>query len=161
MKLLILFSLFLLSCSKQSHWAFDQVHSDKKEFRSTKLTYYSRDPVSGLDLELLRTEEHLNAYLNIHSIPIAPYKGDPKKALVTLEINGEKIQSIAYRLGGGQRFLLSEEIAETVIEALHNHQEVSIALIGYRTLFQPEDFSAKFQKLVHPFPFENPFKLPL
>ncbi len=153
-------SFLLLSCSKQSHWAFDQVHSDKKEFRSTKLTYYSRDPVHGIDLEFLNTEKHLNVYLNIHSIPIAPYKGDPKTALLSVDIEGETIRCSAYRLAGGQRFLIPDDVAQALIEALKNSKEVSVSLVGYSTVFKPEDFSSKFEKLLHPFAIENPFHLP-
>jgi len=154
-------ALLLLSCSKPTHWAFDQVHSNQKQFRSTKLTYRCRDPARGLDLELLQTAEHLHVYLNVHSIPVPPHKEDPHKVPLTLEISGETIHASAYRLKGGQRFLLPDEIAERVIEAFHNQQEVSMALPFYHTLFKPEDFPAKFHKLTHPFPFDNPFKLPV
>jgi hypothetical protein len=160
----LLLPLLLLSCSKQSHWAFDQVHSDKKEFRSTKLTYCSRDPIYGIDLEFLNTEEHLRAYFNIHSIPIPPHKGDPKTTLLTMEIKGETLQWTAYRLAGGQRFLLPEEATAALISALKNRNEVLVTLTGYRTLFRPEDFASQFEKLLHPFrmqnPFQNPFHLP-
>lgn len=156
----ILLSLLLVSCSKQSHWAFDQVHSDEKEFRSTKLSYYSGDPIYGIDLELLNTEEHLNIYLNIHSIPLYPKKTDQKHIPVKFEIEGKTFHYSAYRLSGGQRFLLSPEAAQTVIEALKNNREVCITLVEYRTVFKPEDFSNKFEKFLHPFSFQNPFHLP-
>lgn len=153
--------LFFFACSKQSHWTFDQIHSEREEFRSTKLTYHSHDPVNGIEIQFLKTEEHLNVYLNIHSIPIAPYQKDPKKALLTLEIENQTIRSLAYRLAGGQRFLLSEEITQTLIEALKNKKEVTVSLIGYRTLLKPEDFAHKFEQLLHPFPIQNPFRFPI
>ena len=155
----IFFSLFI-SCNKQSHWAFDQIHSDKAEFRSTKLTYYARDPVNGIDIEFLKSDDHLNAYLNIHSIPIKPYKGDPTSTLVTINIEGEASQCRAYRLAGGQRFLIPESTTQILIDALSNRKAISIALAGYRTVVQAEDFSSKFEKLFNPLSIENPFRLP-
>jgi hypothetical protein len=158
---ILLLLLFLFACGKQSQWAFDQIHSKRQEFRSTKLTYRSHDPVNGIEIQFLKTEEHLNVYLNIHSIPITPYQGDPKKALLTLEIESQAIRTLAYRFTGGQRFLLSEETAQILIEALKNKKEVTVSLIGYRTILKPEDFASKFEQLLHPFPFQNPFHLPL
>jgi len=136
------------------------VHSDSKAFCSTKLSYYSGDPIYGIDLELLNTEEHLNIYLNVHSIPLRPKKADQKYIPVKMEIEGKTFQYSAYRLSGGQRFLLPPEAAQTVIDALKNNKEVSITLVEYRTVFKPEDFSHKFEKFLHPFSFQNPFHLP-
>lgn len=152
-KKILALTCLLFSCSKQSHWAFDQVHSEKKEFRSTKLTYHSHDPVRGIDLELLKTEEHLNVYLNIHSIPV-------KESPLIIHIEDATYRCIPYRLAGGQRFLIPDNIAQILIEALDDNKEVTLSLASYRTQFHPEDFSAKYEKLLHPFPFQNPYKLP-
>jgi hypothetical protein len=159
LKLLLLLCL-LFSCGKQDHWAFDQIRSEKKEFSSTKLTYCSRDPVHGIDVELLKTEEHLNIYLNIHSIPIAPLRENPNHIPLTINVEGKAWHGSAYRLTGGQRFLLPSDIAQTLIEALKNHKEVALCLACYQTLLKPEDFASKYEQLLHPFPLQNPFQLP-
>jgi hypothetical protein len=153
--------LLVCACSKQSHWAFDQVHSERKEFRSTKLTHRSHDPGNGIDVELLKTDEHLNVYLNIHSIPVPPSKVDPKKTTVNIAIGEKRLTCEAYRLEGGQRFLLPEEISTSLIEALCQRVPVIISLTGYRTILNPQDFPSKFESLQNPFPIENPFQLPL
>jgi hypothetical protein len=157
--LCIFFSL-LISCNKQSHWAFDQIHSDKAEFRSTKLTYYARDPVNGIDIEFLKSDDHLNAYLNIHSTPVKPHKEEPTSALLTINIEGEVMRCRVYRLAGGQRFLISEATVQTLVDALRNHKALSIALAGYHTVVQPGDFASKFEKFLNPLSIENPFRLP-
>lgn len=136
------------------------MRSDHKAFQSTKLAYYSRDTVHGIDVELMRTEEHLNVYLNVHSLPIAPHQGDPQKAVVTFTIEEETLHFSAYRLAGGQRFLLPEDARQVLIEALAHNNPVLISLASYRSLIQPEDFNAKFEQLLHPFPLQNPFQLP-
>lgn len=138
------------------------MHSRQEDSRSAKLCYYTHDPIHGIDLEFLQTQEHLKVYLNVHSIPVPAYQGNPKSVLVNLAINNsEALRCQAYRLEGGQRFLLPDEIAETLIEALKNDQEISISLTGYRSIVKAEDFSKKFDQLQHPFPLQNPFHLSL
>lgn len=161
MRIIFLFSLLLSACASRSHWTLDQVHSDKKEHRSTKLSYYSQDPINGIDLEFLKIGERLNVYLNVHSIPVPAYRGNQKSALLKLEIGEEVVRSEAYRLEGGQRFLLSEKTARTLIESLQNHREVTFILHGYRSTVTVEDFSSKFDQLHAPFPLQNPFHLPI
>ena len=151
--------LLLFGCAARTHWAFDQIHAEKK-FCSTKLIYHSLDPVSGIDLELLKTNEHLQLYLNIYSIPIPPYQGNQEQALITIEHQGQKTQSLVHRMRGGQRFLLPQPIATQIIESLKAGSPVTIRLASYRTVFQPEDFSNKFHKLLHPSVLKNPFHLP-
>lgn len=155
-----LLCLITLSCNRQSHWAFDQIHSEEEKFRSSRLAYYSTDPIYGIDLELLNTEEQLNVYLNVHSIPIASSNENPKSASLIMEIEGQSHRYPVYRLAGGQRLLLEEHAAAALIEALKNHKEVSLCLAGYRCLLKPEDFSSKFEKLLHPTTLQNPFRLP-
>lgn len=161
MKKFFLLSFLLFACTKQSHWAFDQVHSDHKEFRSTKLTYTSGDPLHGIDLELLKTDERLNVYLNIHSLPIAPPKSDPKSAQVTIDADGCPKRFSVYRMAGGQRFLLPEDATQLLIDSFKQRKDVSITLLGHRTVFRSEDFSVKYEKVLHPFRFQNPFHLPI
>jgi hypothetical protein len=75
-------------------------------------------------------------------------------------IEGKTMRCSAYRLAGGQRFLVPSEMAGALIEALNNHKDVTLSLASYRTLFKPEDFSSKYEKLLHPFALQNPFHLP-
>jgi hypothetical protein len=161
MRILVATTLLLFSCNKQSHWKNDQVHSDQKEHSSSKLCYLSNDPIHGIDIEFLRTQEHLKIYLNVHSVPVPAYQGNPKSASLKLVIDSEPFSSEIYRLEGGQRFLLPDEIAETLIEALENDREVIVSLPGYRSIVKVEDFSTKFERMQHPFPMKNPFHLPL
>lgn len=148
------------SCSKSSHWSSQQVHSDEKDHASSRLTYYSDDEVHGVDVEFIQTREHLNVYLNVHSIPVPAYEKNPTQALVTLKIGDETISRIVYRLSGGQRFLLSKDTVETLVNALKNQKEITLTLASYRTILKSEDFLSKFHQLVHPSSLQNPFHLP-
>jgi len=139
---------------------FDQVHSDSKEFCSTKLSYRSTNPIYEIDLEFLNTQEHMNIYLNIHSVPIYSQKTEPNQIPLKIEIEEKIFHCFVYRLSGGQRFLLTPEIGLTLVDALKNNREVTMTLAEYRTVFKPEDFSDKFEKFLHPLAFQNPFHLP-
>lgn len=134
--------------------------SNQKEFSSTKLSYFSKNPVHGIDLEFLKLEERLNVYLNVHSVPVPPHQGNQKSALLKIDIDGEIIRGEIYRFEGGQRFLLSEEMAKIVIKSLQNNKEITFILSGYRSTIKAEDFSTKFDQLLHPFPIKNPFYFP-
>jgi hypothetical protein len=158
--LLLACAVVLSGCGKQSHWACDQIHSDKEAFCSNKLTYRSGNPARGIDLEFLKTTEHLATYLNIHSLPIAARKKDPNTTPLTIEIEGETFHYLVRRLTGGQRFLLPSEASQQIIDALQDHKEVQITLASYKTSFKPEDFPLKFEKLLRPSTLQNPFRLP-
>jgi len=137
------------------------MHSDHEEFRSTKLTYFSRDPIHGIDLEFLKIGNRLNAYLNVHSVPVPLRQKDQKNVPLKLDINGEIIDCESYRLEGGQRFLLSQETLKILIDSLQHQKKITLILPGYRSTIQAEDFSTKFDHLLHPFPLQNPFHLPI
>lgn len=145
--------LLLCACSRPSHWSSNEIHSRTKEHDSSKLSYYSRDRAHGIDLEFLKTKDHLNVYLNVHSIPIPATPN--KTATFKLESAGKTLTCEAYRMEGGQRLLLTEEIATLLIESLKNHNDVTLSLPGYRTTIKAEDFSKKFHRLFHPH-LENP-----
>jgi hypothetical protein len=153
--------ILLFGCSHHSHWTSDQMNSNKKEFCSTKLSYSSKDPLHGIDLEFLKTEDRLKLYLNVHSVPVSSYQDDPKSALLKLNIDGKMIRCQTYRFEGGQRFLLPDEIANIIIHSLQNNKEVTFILPGYRSTIKTEGFSSKFDQLIYPFPLQNPFHLPL
>jgi len=137
------------------------MHSEKKEFSSTKLSYLSPDPIHGIDLELLKIKERIAVYLNVHSIPVPPHQSNPKNALVKLDIDGQIWRYEAYRLEGGQRFLLPDEMTKLLIDALQKGKEVRLTLPGYKTTVKAEDFSEKFHRFLDPTPLQNPFHLPI
>ncbi len=157
-----LLGLFAFSCSKQpSHWTIDQIDSGKTEFCFTKLCYSSSDPVNGIDIELSKKGDQIQVYLLIHSTPVAALKSDPQSVAVSIRTSQEKLSDTAYRFQGGQRFLLSTESSEKIIELLKSKQEITILLNGYRTVLKPEDFEQKYETFLHPLYLRNPFQFSL
>ncbi len=158
--LLVLLSLHLTSCRSNSHWALNRVESGNPQFDSTKLTFYSTDPINGIDLELLNTHQQLYVYLNVHSVPIPPLKTDPKHALVHITIGKEKHRVEALRREGGQRLLLPEDAVQLILDALKKEQSLDLAISGYRVSIDPEGFSERYEKMQTAPAFQNPFHLP-
>lgn len=158
---LLFFPALLYACSTHSHWVSDQVYSNKKEFCSTKLSYFSSDRIHGIDLEFLKIGERLNLFLNVHSTPVPASQGNQKNNLLKLNIDGKMLCCEVYRLEGGQRFLLPEETAKLLIESLQNRKEITFILPGYRSTIKTEDFVEKFIEFNNPFPLQNPFYLPI
>lgn len=141
--------IFLLAaCTRSDSWVADQIHSEKKDFCSRKLTFCAQDPVRGIDLELRETNEHLQGYLLVHSLPVAALRNDPKKVRVDYQIQGIKCQAFAYRMKGGQRLLLTDEMTDTVIQALLKNEEVTFFLPGYETRVHAEGFVKRFRNFV-------------
>jgi len=158
---LVLLALLLLSgCRSDTSWTVDHVASGRSRFNSTKLTYTAADPINGLDLEFLKTREHLYVYLNVHSVPIPPLKTDPHHSFVYITVDTERHRFEAVRREGGQRLLLPEDAINLIISSLNQQLPVEIAVSGYSSLISPSDFSKKYKKIQHISAFENPFHLP-
>ena len=148
----VLLALFLLSgCRSDTSWTVDRVASGHSKFNSTKLTYTAADPINGLDLEFLKTQEHLYVYLNVHSVPIPPLKTDPHHSFVYITVDTEKRRFEALRREGGQRLLLPEDAINLITSSLDQQLPVEITVSGYSSLISPSDFSKKYKKnTTHP-----------
>ncbi len=161
MKLFTLFILSLLaSCSHSDPWAFNRIDSGDPQFNSTKLTYYSQDPINGIDLEFTHTCDAIRTYLNVHSLPIPPSKEDPKATKGHLTIGSDSFSFLAYRHEGGQRLLLPPEIAERIIAGLRECKSIQIKVPGYSVAIEGKEFEKKFGQLGHTPLLRNPFHLP-
>ena len=145
--------LLLLSCVQQEDWSFDQIHSEKKEFCSTRLAFFNPDRVNGIDLEMVNTEKGVKVFLNIHSTPL------PHDCKLYITAGEKSYPLTTQRLQGGQRLLLSAEEIPLLIELLQTHQEIVLRLPGYRSIIPTKRFAAQYKKLLHPFPYEIPFQL--
>jgi hypothetical protein len=152
--------LWLCSCGKRDNWQVSYIQTGNRSYDSSKLTYFSADPVNGVDLEILKVEDQLRAYLHVHTQTIPSYLGNPKEAFVTLYIEGQPFFGVAARHEGGQRVLLSPELQATLLEALQERKNVTIALEGFSTLILAENFKNHL-KAFGSVPMRNPFHFPV
>jgi hypothetical protein len=135
------------------------MQTGNSSFDSSKISYYSADPVRGINLEILKTKDNLHFYLDVSSRSIPPYKNNLKEAIVEIEVEGQKYIFIASRHSGGQRVLLPTQAQELIVSSLQGDKSVQIALSGYKTTLLSDGFAERYEKL-QTSPFKNPFKLP-
>ena len=150
MKLLILLVLF--SCSHSSNWQVEHLYSDYIEHCSNKLSYVSKDRMSGMNLEILCIGNNIKAYLHFSHMIKQP-------AVIVLTTPESTEQFSAYCLRGGQKILLSQEALRFLYHALENNQAVQISIGGYQSLIEPTGFQENLKKLqtlpttINPFQF--------
>jgi hypothetical protein len=137
----------------------EKIHSNYEEFSYSKVVYREEDPVHGMDVEFVQSCDCLKTFLVVHSTAVPPTQEFPKKISVKIEIDDTLLACLADRMEGGQRFLLSEEVANKVIEALLNEKNVHISIPGYRSSLNPEGFQQRYKKIGRSI-MENPFHLP-
>lgn len=151
----------LTGCSRSDSWKVSHIQSGSKEFSSSRLSYRSPDPVNGVDVEFLSLEDSCHLYLNVHSHPIKPYKGDSKTALVQVKTEDLTSSYLAHRHQGGQRLLLPDTVKDYIVEKLKQGQFVTISTSGYSSTLSPESFDRKYFLLEKPPRFRNPVHSPL
>lgn len=158
---LISIGCLLTACASSNNWRHGHVNSGTSDFSSSRLSYTNPNPSQGMDLEIIRTNKASRGYLAVHSHPILPYEKDPKKALVSLQIEHESFSCIASRHEGGHRVLLPEEIVQKIILSLMNGKEVLIETSGYKAQISPEGFSDHYLKFQNPSNMKNLIKMPI
>lgn len=151
----------LTGCSRSDSWKVSHIQSGSKQFSSSRLSYRSPDPVNGVDVQFLSLDESCHLYLHVHSHPIKPYMGDPKKALVQVKTEDKTTSYFAIRHQGGQRLLLPDEAKDYIVEKLKSGQFVTISTSGYSSTLTPESFDKKYFLLEKPPRFRIPVHSPL
>lgn len=157
----ILVFVALTSCARQDNWEQSQVRAGSSSFNSSKLTYATRDPINGIDLEMLYTNEKLRIYLDVRSHCIPAYEADTKKAVVRIQSPEKKVIILAHRREGGQRLLLPESSHTFILESLKKGQTLTFEVPGYKAIVQAEGFSNKFEQILQAPQFHIDFDLPL
>jgi hypothetical protein len=142
----------LAACQRESPWAVSQIQTGNKAFDSSRLSYFSKDKINGIDLEWIQTETELYCYLQVHSHAI-------QNPQVTLIIGDEKEQFSCPRHRGGQRLLLPEELKQKILSALEAGSSLTLTVDDYRVTLEPTDFRRSFKKMQKPLSFLKRFSL--
>ncbi len=156
----MIFLFLLCSCGTQSSWQVSHLQTGNSAFDSSRVLFSSNDPVNGLDVELIRSDGQIFAYLQVHTQETIPYEDNPKEAIVRLIMQDKTIESIAHRHEGGQRLLLTEPLKQTLLDALKLEKDVTIELMGYRTTLSGKGFLDSYAALQKT-PLRNPLQPPV
>jgi hypothetical protein len=142
--------LCLCSCSKTTReWNFWTNGNPNACFSSGRMTLASDNTTSQMELEISRTASGTRMYLNIFLLAVAPLSEDPNKATFELIIEGQApLRFYPYRLEGGQRLLLPQEVSDYIIELLLSNQCFTIKLGRNQLMVIPQQFEKNYQKLM-------------
>ena len=148
--MLFVILLFFLSAScsrRNSAFLLEQNLSCKGKYRSSKLTYPTKNHLTGLELELDKNISGLYCYINVFSRSVPPFKEDSQKSLVTIKKSKKIINFIVYRMEGGQRLQFSSEQSKILMDFLQEEKEFIILLQGYEEKINPQKFKEFFKAL--------------
>jgi len=121
--LFLFFIIILTSCSpKMREWCSDEcITPPCPEFRSAKLFLCPCNPARELEVEILLTYSERHLFINVHSLEIPECEEDRATVTIVYE-NGMEEEFLAYRLAGGQRLVVPDDIADRLIcELLGGH----------------------------------------
>lgn len=133
------------SCQRYCDWQYHRI--DEKNCKTTRIHYHSKDPVQGIDIEILQAEDQLATYLQVHSQPLPSSSEHPGTTQIKLfTMRGQKI-FFAPIHAGGQRVRLSEVMQRELISSLTEGNPITLELSGYRETIDPVRFQKTFQRL--------------
>ena len=108
---------FFTSCSSRHYWHYREVVTDNPCTSSALLTSCLKNHFSGSEVQFLYEYGGVHCYLNVYGREIPPFEhGD--FSLLCLSTGDEQIQTLCYRMRGGQRLLLGEQVSRYLIDAL-------------------------------------------
>ncbi|MCH9630388.1 MAG: hypothetical protein S4CHLAM37_03840 [Chlamydiia bacterium] len=125
---LICFTLLALcaSCSRTDSWRNSSIKTGNKAFDSAKLIYPASNFTHDYQLELLYVDNSLKGYINLYSGKAPIHAEDNELSMLKFIVNGNRYETIADRLSGGQRIRLPTEALALLINLLEKHSEVTI-----------------------------------
>jgi len=156
-KHLFLCFILLAACQRQENWHFKQIPT-KKTASCRRITYYSKDPICGIDVELIYANEELVTYLQIRSTPL---KSTSENAIqVTIQSEGKASHFLGKVHRGSQRIRLTPDLQTHLLSLLKEGKPLIIEIPGYRETIDPKRFEKVFKKLESS-SFRIPFHLPI
>lgn len=116
--------IFLLGCVKSSDWSTEQIK--EKNTQSKRISHHTKNPVDGIDVEMLLTENEIITYLQIQSKLLE----QETVSLALKSKDGQLTFQIPFHRGG-QRIRLPAEVQEELFSLLSKGLDVTIAFSGY------------------------------
>jgi hypothetical protein len=143
---LLSLSFFILcsGCTKDPHWKYTTLPGSQKGYESAELLFSSS---SDLELQMIRIEKEIYAYLFLTSQKIPSLPENPDKAtLLFLVDNVLSLEATLPILLGGQKISLDKKTTTFILETLKAKKALTIKLADYTASLDPEDFEKQFGK---------------
>lgn len=135
----ILFSLlFLLSCTKgTSPWQIDSIATGDARFNTVKLIHKEDSP---LNLELVRTQENIYAFLYLNQFKFHPSSQNPAAIKVKIELENQSFEELLPLLKGKMKVKISPKMTQKIISSLKDGQKVVILIDGFEKRIDEKSF---------------------
>ena len=140
---LLCFAGLCLSCSPQSNWQLSSIPTGQKEFDSARLCYSKADCLAGMNLEFFCVNGIITAYLSTSGRRI----DTEESATALVQFKSGTIEIPLSIHEGRMRVRLPDELTAKAALALQEGEAVTVTIGSNMQTFQPEEFSAQFQKL--------------
>ncbi len=153
-------TLLFTSCIHQHSWLTQRIATGDVQYDSLRVYYPAQDKVNDIEVEILKTKATCSLTLSVHGGPIPPCENDPEHTYLRVKFAGRDIITEKASLhAGGQRIRPSQSLQEEIINHLRSGGAVGIALQGYRTTIEPDNFpqlAPQLDELPHFRDFEWP-----
>lgn len=143
--------VLLSSCinpDKSRRWELLTDVTWKSNFNSARLILGVDNKTSYLSIEISRTHEKVYIYLNLLLFPAEPLKDNPHFTSATLLIDNDSYTIFPFKLVGGQKLLLPDEIATLLIDALLEGKSVQINIGRSSIHLLTEGFEEAYKALM-------------
>jgi hypothetical protein len=145
MRYFFIIILFLLSsCGHSGNGYIDYIMCNNDN-NSAKIVYHNTDNIS-FDLELLRINDNIYSYVNLHNKILSQDSIDDN---LSLEIDSQIYNNIGIICNGGQKLSFNNDITNNIIQALMNNQQIAIIIDGYKNNIKATNFKGDFDKFIN------------
>ena len=128
-------------------WRYQCADSPCTAFRSSRVTLPPQQPCGMMGLELTRdcTGLRLDIYTRCYYLSSQQCEGG--EVDVTIQLRNQEYRITAFGFRGGQRCQLPEEVAETLIKALWNREEVTVCAGIHKMNLSSSGFRQAYHRL--------------
>lgn len=150
-KILIAALCFLLiGCSSSCRqWILWGTITHDASFNSGRMFLEPEKLGSQIEIEISRGASGTRMYINLLILPSAPLPNDPSRTAVELIVGDQEPRVFyPYRLLGGQRLLVPDEITEEIIQYLLDGESVVIKMGRNKVQVVPDNFEKSYDGLM-------------
>jgi hypothetical protein len=147
----VLCFLLFSGCSTPSEnkWGITEIITPNPSFNGGKLFLDPDSDSSNLELEIERNSAGFRFYINLLYLQASPWKEDPTRTSLTIQFDDQEPWIVyPYLLDGGQRLLLSGDLADVLIQALLDGFSFTIQIGRSQIDVIPTEFAKKYQRLL-------------
>lgn len=148
---LFLCFLTLIGCSSQTsrQWDFSEIDARNPCFNGGRLILGPDSDISNLELEITRNSSGIYFYINLLLLRAPTWKEDPSRTTLTIQFDDQDPWIIhPYLLEGGQRLLLPNDVADTLIQSILEGNSFVIQIGRSQISVISNDFATAYQRFL-------------